>query len=377
MKTSFRLVNSHSTCQQCLYSFEIDTYGRGCLHNCVYCYAKAELTVHGMWNNPVPAPIDINSVREAFYLAFETDRTNKWVDLLRRRIPLRIGSMSDSFMGLDKKYGVTKELLRILKFYKYPSVIFTRSDLVADDEYLDLLDRKNTAVQFSISSINPELSEAIEPGAPAPARRLKALAKLAEAGIWTTVRINPLFPNHPDGYFTDPDFSWPGDVPKFEFSTFDMVDEIAMHNVPAIIVGFGRFSAFALNNIKKVAGVDLRPFFRRNDVMKSNRDFHYSDKEVRYYYEQYRKQAVKNCMEFTTCYIGNGDDHFWKDQDIWSNKVDCCNVKNQVPGFQRDCREIAFGDRLRFTNKKTATPTTDKLHLPLCLPNADAPETSV
>ena len=41
-KSPFKLVNSHATCQQCLYAFEIDTYGRGCVHNCVYCYAKAE-----------------------------------------------------------------------------------------------------------------------------------------------------------------------------------------------------------------------------------------------------------------------------------------------------------------------------------------------
>ncbi|CAN5950117.1 unnamed protein product [Sphagnum jensenii] len=26
LKTAFRLVNSHSTCQQCLYAFEVDTY---------------------------------------------------------------------------------------------------------------------------------------------------------------------------------------------------------------------------------------------------------------------------------------------------------------------------------------------------------------
>ena len=64
MKTAFRLVNSHTTCQQCLYSFEIDTYGRGCMHECVYCYAKAELTVHGYWNNPIPVPVDLNEIRK-------------------------------------------------------------------------------------------------------------------------------------------------------------------------------------------------------------------------------------------------------------------------------------------------------------------------
>ena len=38
----FKLVNSHNTCQQCLYAFEVDTYGRGCIHNCVYCYTEED-----------------------------------------------------------------------------------------------------------------------------------------------------------------------------------------------------------------------------------------------------------------------------------------------------------------------------------------------
>ena len=66
-KSPMKLVNSHASCQQCLYAFEIDSYGRGCVHNCLYCYAKAQLTVHGMWNNPIPIPIDINEVRRIFY----------------------------------------------------------------------------------------------------------------------------------------------------------------------------------------------------------------------------------------------------------------------------------------------------------------------
>ena len=86
-KRPFRLVNSHATCQQCLYAFEIDTYGRGCIHDCVYCYAKAELTVHGYWNNPMPVPSDINEIRKTFYTVFETQKPNKWRSILERRIP--------------------------------------------------------------------------------------------------------------------------------------------------------------------------------------------------------------------------------------------------------------------------------------------------
>ncbi len=362
MKTAFRLVNSHSTCQQCLYSFEIDTYGRGCIHECVYCYAKAELTVHGYWNNPIPVPVDLNEIRKVFYTVFETDKKNKWREVLEKRIPLRIGSMSDSFMWIDQKYKMTQELLKILKHYNYPYVVFTRSDLVAHDDYIKLIDPKLGAVQFSMSSINDEMIKKIEPGAPSAKRRLKALKKLNESGIWTTVRINPLFPIYPDGYFTDPDFKWDGEVPKFDYSSFEMVDALAEHKVPAVLAGFVRLSSFAVNNVERTSGVNLRDFYRKDLVNKSRRDFHFSDKEIRYYYEQIKARCQSNAMEFTTCYIGNGENHFWKDQDLWSNKKDCCNVKGKVASFKTDSRELAFETRLKYTNHKESAPNSERLH---------------
>jgi hypothetical protein len=173
----FKLVNSHHSCQQCLYAFEIDTYGRGCSHNCVYCYAKAELTVHGYWNNPIPVPVDINEIRKAFYTVFETDKKSKWRSVMEQKIPLRVGCMSDSFMWMDTKYGVTKEFLKILSFYNYPYTIITRSDLVARDDYMDLLRKDLCSVQFSIASTNETLNRKIEPGAPSAKRRLTALEK--------------------------------------------------------------------------------------------------------------------------------------------------------------------------------------------------------
>ena len=366
LKTAFRLVNSHATCQQCLYAFEVDTYGRGCIHDCVYCYAKAELTVHGYWNNPISVPVDINQIRKTFYTVFETDKRNKWREILKRRIPVRIGSMSDSFMWVDQKYKVTQELLKILKHYNYPYVIFTRSDLVARDDYMKLIDPNLAAIQFSMSSTNDDLLKKIEPGAPSAKRRLVALKKLAEHGFWTTVRINPLFPIRPDGYFTDADFSWQGEVPKFDFSSFEMIDELAEHKVPAVLAGFVRLSSFAVNNIARVAGVNLREFYRKDIVNKSKRDFHFTDKEIRYYYEQLRSRCLSNAMQFTTCYIGNGEDHFWKDQDLWSNKVDCCNVKSRVGSFVTDTRSVGFADRIKLSGKSCNIPIDpDSLHKPL------------
>jgi DNA repair photolyase len=359
-----KLVNAHSSCQQCLYSFEIDSYGRGCMHNCVYCYAKAELTVRGYWNNPIPVPININELRRVFYTVFETDKPSKWREIISKRIPLRIGAMSDSFMWMDQKYKVTQELLRILSYYDYPYVVITRSDLAAHDDYLALMRKDLASIQFSMASTNDSLNKLIEPGAPSAKRRLVALEKIVKSGFWTTVRINPVFPIYPDGYFTDPNFKWEGSVPKFDYSSFEMVDEIADAGVSSIMAGFGRFSGFALNNIEKSAGINLRPFFDRSKVNKSQRDFHFSDREIRYYYEEFKRRCVKRAAEFTVCYIGNGENQFWDTRDLWSNKGDCCNIKGKVAAFKTDAREIPFATRLKFTTFKE-TVGSARLHEPL------------
>lgn len=365
----FKLVNSHSTCQQCLYSFEMDTYGRGCAHECVYCYAKAQLTVHAWWNNPIPVPVDLNAVRKLFYTVFETDKKSKWREILEQKIPVRIGSMTDSFMHSDKKYKITQEVLKLLNHYEYPHIVFTRSDLVASDEYMNILDPKLSTIQMSISSFNDELNKKIEPGAPSAKRRLLALQKLVEAGYLTNVRINPLFPIHPDGYFTDPNFKRSTDTPKFDFSSFDMVDVLADHKIPSFLVGFGRFSPFAMNGIQKATGVNLRPFFNKELNVGARGDFRFSDKEIRFYYSEFKRRAVARNIQFTTCYIGNGEGQFWRDQDLWTNKKDCCNIKGNLAAFKTDARQIPFTSRLEHTNQKCSVPTSDRLHEKLGEPN--------
>jgi DNA repair photolyase len=351
--TTLKLLNHHSTCTKCHYSFEIDSYGRGCVHNCLYCYAKESLYAHKYWNEPMPFPVNLAEVRKIFYTVFETNRRSKWRDILEQRIPLRIGSMSDSFMWIDRKYGVTKELLNILNHYKYPHVVFTRSDLIAEDEYLRLLDPKLCAVQFSISGGNEKITKLIEPGAPPVKRRLNALATLASAGVWTTVRINPLFPIHPDGYYTDPfyvkkRFGSLEAAPKFDLFDWDFISELANAKVPSLVVGFVRLSTWSINNITKATGVNFKDFFKP-ELFKGNEDRKYTDSEIAFYYKKIQSLAVKNGIRFNSCYIGNGIKDYFQYQDLWSNKQDCCDVKGKVATFEKSAQDISWDVRLKHT----------------------------
>ncbi len=52
-------------------------------------------------------------------------------------------------------------------------------------------------------------------------------------------------------------------------------------------------------------------------------------------------------MDFSTCYLGLGESYFWKDQDLWADKKDCCNLKKNVPAFKSDTRELSFTKKMK------------------------------
>ena len=360
----FKLINTHTTCQQCLYAFEMDTYGRGCVHNCEYCYSKVELTSHKYWNEPFPMPRDITTVWKAFYTVFETDKKSKWREILEQRIPLRIGSGSDGFMHMDKKYRVTHELLKLLRFYNYPYIIVTRSDLVAYDEYLEVLDQDLASVQISIPSLNDRLNKLIEPGAPSSVRRLNAVKKLTDNGFWTTVRINPLFPIYPDGYYSDPNFDDAKRQLSFDYFSYDIIKAIAEHGGQSILVGFVRLAGQSINRMAESTGVDLRNFFNK-DSKRHVTLYQYSEREITAYYEKIHRLCKEQGIEFTTCYIGNGESFFWKHQNLWDNKTDCCNAKGRVKGFSIDSRHIKYETRIKLSSIKSSPNDKIGIQTPL------------
>jgi len=292
-------------------------------------------------------PIDITEAWKVFYTVFETNKSHKLRDILEKRIPIRIGSGSDGFMMMDQKYKITLEFLKILKYYNYPYIIVTRSDLVSYDEYIDAMDPELASIQISIPSINDNLNKQIEKGAPSSTRRLRAIRKLTREGFWTTVRVNPLFPIYPDGYYSDPNFDRRNNTLKFDLFSYDIVQAVAEHGGQSLLAGFVRLSTFAINNISRDTGIDLRPFFK-DGGRRGKRD-HYSPEEITAYYERVNAKCKQQGVQFTTCYIGNGENFFWKHRDMWDNKVDCCNAQKRVSSFVTDARKIPYESRLKLS----------------------------
>lgn len=169
---------------KCYYSTRLDTYGRGCQHDCSYCYAKSLLSFRKLWNPQQPAAADINKVRRK---------------IARVQPPraVRLGGMTDCFQPIEKTERVTYKTIQALNERGMHYLIVTKSDMVADDEYLEILDKKLAHIQITVTTLDDELAKTYEKAVP-PSRRIKAILKLQELGFDVQLRLSPYIPEYVD-----------------------------------------------------------------------------------------------------------------------------------------------------------------------------------
>lgn len=156
----------------------------GCLHACVYCYARfmRRFTGHGEpWGHFLDVKINAPAV-----LAKELARKPK-------RGTVLLGSVTDAYQPLEQKYRLTRAILEILLLHDFPVSILTKSDLVIRD--LDLLRRFSSCeVGLTITTMDETIARNFEPHSSTPQRRVEALETLHQNGIDTYAFIGPILP---------------------------------------------------------------------------------------------------------------------------------------------------------------------------------------
>jgi DNA repair photolyase len=167
---------------------------RGCEHGCIYCYARPTHARLGL-----SPGLDFES--RLFYKPDAASQLER--ELAKpgyRPATMVLGSNTDPYQPIERKLGITRRLLEVLRDCRHPVAVTTKSALVLRD--LDLLSEmaadRLAAVQISITTLDGDLARRLEPRAAAPERRLKAVGELASAGVPTGILVSPLIPGLTD-----------------------------------------------------------------------------------------------------------------------------------------------------------------------------------
>ena len=114
--------------------------------------------------------------------------------------PIFFSGITDAYQPVERQLELTRGCLRVLAAYHNPVCIVTKSALVTRDCDLlaQLAEDRAAWVAVSLTTLNAELARRLEPRASTPARRLAAIAALAEAGIPVGVMLAPIIPGLTD-----------------------------------------------------------------------------------------------------------------------------------------------------------------------------------
>jgi DNA repair photolyase len=163
---------------------------RGCEHGCVYCFARPTHAYLGL-----SPGLDFESRIFVKEDAPELLRA----ELARPSYTCRtiaLGANTDPYQPAERKYGLTRRIIEVLRELLHPVSIVTKSALVIRD--IDLLaemaSMRLASVAISLTTLDRRLARAMEPRAATPQRRLDTMRILADAGIPVCVLASPMIP---------------------------------------------------------------------------------------------------------------------------------------------------------------------------------------
>ncbi|HWQ47305.1 MAG TPA: radical SAM protein, partial [Longilinea sp.] len=156
---------------------------RGCQHQCIYCDTRSECYQIEDFEHEI--------LVKANALELLAD------ELPRKRVKGTIGtgSMNDPYQPIELERNLTGRAMQIIARNRFPVHILTKSDLVVRDlDVIREIAKVYAAVSFTITAADDGLSRQLEPGAPATSKRLEAISKFSQAGIYTGVLLMPVLP---------------------------------------------------------------------------------------------------------------------------------------------------------------------------------------
>ena len=166
----------------------------GCAHRCTFCYVRnfelrADRPSDDRYGRSIRVKANIADV-----LRSELARTF-W-----QRETVVVGAATDPYQPAEGRFLLTRACLSELSAAWTPFELITRGPLVVRDAdvLLDAAARAGARVSVSLPTLDERVWRTTEPGTAPPRSRLKAIRRLAEAGIEVGVAVAPILPGLSD-----------------------------------------------------------------------------------------------------------------------------------------------------------------------------------
>lgn len=184
-----RTIVSRNTSPDIPFDRSVNAY-RGCEHGCIYCFARPTHAYLGL-----SPGLDFESrlyAKPTAPLLLRAEFSK------RGYVPavLAMGTNTDPYQPIEAQHRITRGLLEVLRDFRHPVAITTKSDrVVADlDVLTELAADGLVAVVISVTTLDRATARTLEPRAATPARRLAAVRSLADAGVPAYVSVSPIVP---------------------------------------------------------------------------------------------------------------------------------------------------------------------------------------
>ncbi len=163
----------------CPEKYSLNPY-TGCSHHCVYCYSTYIPNFYRL------------KTKERLLIRVEKDLSR-----LPKRSLISMSNSSDPYPPLERRLGLTRKVLELMKEHEVRLMIVTKSDIVTRD--IDLIADMSAAVSVSLTTLDRKIASKLEPNAPDPTMRIKALKTLHDEGIPVVLRLDPIIPGINEG----------------------------------------------------------------------------------------------------------------------------------------------------------------------------------
>jgi DNA repair photolyase len=180
---------SESNSPDLSHMYSINPY-QGCEHGCIYCYARNTHEYYGF-----SAGLDFE--RKIIVKRNAAELLEQYFNKKNYQpVCILLSGNTDCYQPIERKLKITRSLLELFLQYKNPVSIITKNNVILRD--LDILSElaklKLVHVNISLTSLNEQLRQKLEPRTVTASGRLAVIQKLTERGVPIRVMAAPIIP---------------------------------------------------------------------------------------------------------------------------------------------------------------------------------------